>query len=363
ARATGLVAAATVLILFLLSAFEYSPSFREGPVGRERATAPRGTGTPAVPAVPSGSAPGPSASPSSSASPRDTAAGPPARPSAAAGPRRTGSATAPRKSPAASEPPGGAAPFIWSVDHHVWAADCNHAYIVDRPPAAVPPPPAMADSEAWARALGAVHKGDTLIRVTVQGRGERTVALRALRVRIADRRPPQRRNVYWTGPPCGGALAPRSFAVDLDATRPSARPMPGYDSGAEIPAVSFPYRVSARDPEVLLVVGRTVNCDCDWYLELGWSSGDRSGTVRIDDAGLPFRTSGVRDGPAYLYDDGTRRWVPADGGGGGEDESESESKGEGTRPHGVGSPVVRRRTIQREKVPAADRPHTLPLQR
>lgn len=105
-------------------------------------------------------------------------------------------------------------------------------------------------------------------------------------------------------------MTPRTFDVDLDAARPAARPMPGNDAGVEIPALSFPYRVSVRDPEVLLVTGRTVACDCDWYLELEWSSGDRSGTARIDDAGRPFRTSGVQDGPAHLYDTRAGRWFP-----------------------------------------------------
>ena len=50
---------------------------------------------------------------------------------------------------------------------------------------------------------------------------------------------------------------------------------------------ALPYRVSAQDPEVLLVTARTVTCDCRWYLELDWSSQGRSGTVRIDDARTP----------------------------------------------------------------------------
>lgn len=31
-------------------------------------------------------------------------------------------------------------------------------------------------------------------------------------------------------------------------------------------------RVSAEDPEVLLVTARTETRDCSWYLELDWSS-------------------------------------------------------------------------------------------
>jgi hypothetical protein len=72
----------------------------------------------------------------------------------------------------------------------------------------------------------------------------------------------------------------------------------------------MPYRVSARDPEVLLVNARTVGCDCRWYLELDWSSQGRSGTVRIDDGGRPFRTSGIAGLPRYVYDTSARQWKP-----------------------------------------------------
>ncbi|MFE7131358.1 hypothetical protein ACFVIM_10895 [Streptomyces sp. NPDC057638] len=115
------------------------------------------------------------------------------------------------------------------------------------------------------------------------------------------------------GMSCGGAMTPRRFDLDLDAARPAVRPVPGSDAGAVIPAVSFPYRVSVRDPEVFLVTARTVDCDCDWYLELEWSGGDRSGVVRIDDGGRPFRTSGTRGGPVHVYDTGLGSWFPLEG--------------------------------------------------
>lgn len=39
----------------------------------------------------------------------------------------------------------------------------------------------------------------------------------------------------------------------------------------------------------------------------------RTGTVRIDDHGRPFRTSGIKGLPRYWYgsDNGERQWVPA----------------------------------------------------
>ena len=72
----------------------------------------------------------------------------------------------------------------------------------------------------------------------------------------------------------------------------------------------LPYRVSAEDPEVLLIDARTRNCACSWYLELDWSSQGRTGTVRIDDHGRPFRTTGIDGLPRYEYDTSARRWVP-----------------------------------------------------
>ncbi|MER7665556.1 hypothetical protein [Streptomyces sp. NPDC096193] len=124
-------------------------------------------------------------------------------------------------------------------------------------------------------------------------------------------------------PGCGGSITPRLFDVNLDASRPVARSVAGNDAGDAIPALSFPYKVSAKDPEILLVTGRTVTCDCDWFLELAWSSGARSGTVRIDDHGRPFRTSGYQGKPVHEYDSGSRRWIPA----GSETDSETDADG------------------------------------
>ncbi|WP_334664476.1 helix-turn-helix transcriptional regulator [Streptomyces cyaneofuscatus] len=203
-------------------------------------------------------------------------------------------------------------PFTWTTDDHVWRYGCGHEYLVARPPGAVPPPPAEADAEPWAQALGAVHAGETGVRITLQGTGERAVVLEALRIRVVARRGPAEGRVHRMSSGCGGALTPRMFDVDLDTERPVARSVPGNDTGEPIAPVSFPYRVSAADPEVFLVTGRVARCDCDWVAELRWSGGGRSGTVRIDDGGRPFRTSGAPGRPVHDYDYGARRWVAAE---------------------------------------------------
>ncbi|NEC17354.1 transcriptional regulator, partial [Streptomyces parvus] len=176
-------------------------------------------------------------------------------------------------------------------------------------PTAVPPPPVQADAASWAGALGAVHAGETGVHITLQGRDERAVVLESLRIRVVERGSPAPGRVYRMSSGCGGSLTPRMFDVDLDASRPVARSVAGNDSGEPIEAVAFPYRVSVTDPEVFLITGRTVGCDCSWVAELTWSSGGRSGTVRIDDGGRPFRTSGVRGHSVLDYDTATGRWA------------------------------------------------------
>ncbi|MFJ6699372.1 helix-turn-helix domain-containing protein [Streptomyces sp. NPDC091272] len=227
-------------------------------------------------------------------------------------PTRTASAPAP-----ASTAPGRTAaplPFTWSIGSQLWEGGCGHTYLVDRGPRAVAPPPVAADSGAWAGTHGAVHGGEALVRITVQGRSPSdAVVLHALHVRVVDRAAPLPWNAYRMDNGCGGAVTPRHFAVDLDRPRPLARPVDGLDaSGAEvrkIPAVSFPYKVTSSDPEELLVSARTAGCDCRWYLELEWSAGGRTGTVRITDDGKPFRTSGTRGRPAYVHDSAEGRWI------------------------------------------------------
>jgi hypothetical protein len=201
-----------------------------------------------------------------------------------------------------------APPLTWTVNSQLWATGCDHDYVIDKAPRQVPPPPLPQDAAPWARTQGAVHGGQTLVDIAVQGRTNTAVVLEALRVRVVGRAAPMKGTVYFTGQGCGGDLDPRSFAVDLDMSRPIARPVQGGEGGTGTPARRMPYRVSAKDPEVLMIDARTVDCDCRWYLELDWSSQGRTGTERIDDHGAPFRTSGIEGLPQYWYANGG--WTP-----------------------------------------------------
>ncbi|MEV6540320.1 helix-turn-helix transcriptional regulator [Streptomyces sp. NPDC051665] len=202
------------------------------------------------------------------------------------------------------------APLTWTADSQVWEIGCDHDYVIDKAPKDVPPPPVQQDAGVWAATQHAVHSGQTNVEISVQGRSSTAVVLEALRVRVVGRTAPAPGTAYSMARGCGGDISPRYFGMNLDAHRPLVRPEPGGDMGKTVPAVHLPYRVSATDPEVLLVKARTGTCDCRWYLELDWSSQGRTGTLRIDDHGKPFRTSSIKGLPHYWY--GEHGWTPID---------------------------------------------------
>ncbi|MFD5619357.1 helix-turn-helix domain-containing protein [Streptomyces yangpuensis] len=262
---------------------------------------------------------GPSGSASAGQPPAETGAVPPepatgpatgsAPPSAPEG----GPVTAPDPSSASSPgpAPGRApvAPLKAAVRSHVWAAGCDHAYLTERGPESVAPPPVEADAPAWASAQRAVHAGSQIVEVTLHGTGGGAVVLEGLEVRVGARRTPPAWNVYQMSQGCGGGLTPAAFAVNLDAPRPLARPVAGNDAGNRQPAPAFPMRVSAAEPVVLRVEAVTTGCDCDWSLDLRWTSPAGSGTLRIDDGGRPLRTSAAGGRPVYGYALEQGRWA------------------------------------------------------
>ncbi|MER6287935.1 helix-turn-helix domain-containing protein [Streptomyces sviceus] len=205
-------------------------------------------------------------------------------------------------------------PLTWSANSQIWEGSCGHDYVIDKPPSQVPPPPLVQDAGTWAATQGAIHGRETKVQISVQGRSSTAVVLEALRVRITGRGSPAPGTAYAMDQGCGGGITPRGFDVNLDIDRPIAHAVAGNDTGQTVPAVQFPYRVSATDPEVLLVTATTQTYDCNWYLELDWSSQGRTGTVRIDDHGRPFRTSSIKGLTRLWYGTnaaGERAWVPS----------------------------------------------------
>ncbi|QKW28785.1 helix-turn-helix domain-containing protein [Streptomyces seoulensis] len=269
------VAAATALVVNLVPGDGQRPDGEQAAgaaVSAGRSSAERGGRSASPTGGTSSASPSPSRTASGSASPSSRLAPP--------------SAAAP-SSPSGAARPGGAsdaAPFTVGVTPYYWDLPCEQYFLIDRSPKNVPPPPPQQNAVGYASALGAVAADSQMVVLTVQGTGPETVVLQGLHVRVVSSGAKLSWNKYAMGDGCGGGVNTKSFDVSLDLGNPLAQPIAGQRN--------FPYKVSESDPEVFYVNGHTSGHDVRWYLELEWSSGDRHGTVRVDDHGKPFRTSG-----------------------------------------------------------------------
>ncbi|MGW1814348.1 helix-turn-helix domain-containing protein [Streptomyces sp. NPDC002125] len=207
---------------------------------------------------------------------------------------------------------GSGVPVNATISSYNWESPCGQYYLLDQDPDDVPPNPPSQDSRSWARALGGVDGGDMKLELTLQGKSEEAVVLNALHVRVLGREAALPWNAYSMGNGCGGGITPQTFDIDLDDSRPRSKPVAGEDAGVVVPAKDFPYRVSSTDVEVFHLDAHVEGHDVTWYLELEWTSGGRSGKLRIDDQGKPFRTSSIATRPEYYYRPDTAQWVPAE---------------------------------------------------
>ncbi|MFD7994037.1 helix-turn-helix domain-containing protein [Streptomyces mexicanus] len=293
------VAAATALVVNLVPGGSGGADRVRG-VG-EAVSAPASTAHTGGTAGASGSAsPSPSASRSGqgSATPSATASGGRSRAGTGAlgaGKASSGTGTG----DAGGADAAGPVPVTVATTPYYWHVPCEQSFLVDRSPQNVPPPPPQQDAVGWAAPLGAVAADHQTVVLTVQGTGARTVVLQALHVRVVSSGAPLTWNKYAMGDGCGGGVDTKSFDVSLDLGNPLAQPIAGQRP--------FPYKVSESDPEVFYVNAHTSGHDVRWYLELDWSSGERHGTVRVDDHGRPFRTSGSGK-PYYVQPLGRHEW-------------------------------------------------------
>ncbi|MFJ4842575.1 helix-turn-helix domain-containing protein [Streptomyces sp. NPDC088746] len=209
---------------------------------------------------------------------------------------------------------GGGVPVHATISSYNWESPCGQYYLFDQAPDDLPPAPPPQDTRSWARVLDGVDGGDMKLELTLQGTSGEAVVLNGLHVRVLGRNAPLAWGAYSMGNGCGGGITPQTFDIDLDDSRPRTKPVAGEDAGVVVPAKDFPYRVSSTDVEVFHLDAHVEGHDVTWYLELEWTSGGRSGMLRIDDGGKPFRTSSLKARPSYYYRSDTAQWVPEEWG-------------------------------------------------
>ncbi|MEU9125415.1 helix-turn-helix domain-containing protein [Streptomyces sp. NPDC048506] len=227
---------------------------------------------------------------------------------------RTPSPSAQPDAPGASRSPAGGgqgpAPRV-GISSYNWDEPCDVNYLLRQAPDHVPPPPPPQDVHSWARALGGIDGGHLRLQLTATGNADEAVVLTSLHVRVTAKHAAVPWRAYSMGDGCGSGVTPQSFEIDLDTDRPTAKPVAGQDGDVVVPAKGFPFKVSARDPQVLNLDLHTEGHDVSYYLEIGWSSGARQGTLRIDDGGKPFRISAITDHDRYSYRSDQSKWRPS----------------------------------------------------
>ncbi|WP_327235420.1 helix-turn-helix domain-containing protein [Streptomyces sp. NBC_01317] len=208
----------------------------------------------------------------------------------------------------AADPADGddAVPLNVATRPYIYDNPCSQHFLVDSEPEQVGPPASEQDAPRWAAAYGAVSSGEQRVALTVQGTGQDTVVLEALHVRVVTKGAPLAWNDYAMGVGCGGGVDTKSFDIDLDNGSPTVDVKNGQRD--------FPYKVSESDPEIFYITAHAAAHDVRWDLSLEWSSGSRRGTVHIDNAGTPFRTSAGAARPGYDYPLGGGEWIEREGG-------------------------------------------------
>ncbi|MFE3739844.1 helix-turn-helix domain-containing protein [Streptomyces sp. NPDC059134] len=276
------------------------------PSGGDGTRAADGTeaGAPAV-TTDTADTPAPSASDSASPSPSGKSPGPSA--SATEGPAEAAPGASRDGDGKGAAPADGAtgAPLNVAVRPYVYEDPCSQHFLVDSGPEQVGPPAGEPDAPRWAAAYGAVSSGEQRVALTLQGTGPNTVVLEELHVRIVGKRAPLAWNDYSMGVGCGGGVGTKSFDIDLDNGSPTVTVKNGQRD--------FPYKVSESDPEVFYIDARTTAHDVRWELSVKWTSGGRGGTVRVDNDGVPFRTSAGSARPGYDYPLGGGEWIEREG--------------------------------------------------
>ncbi|MET8020212.1 hypothetical protein [Streptomyces decoyicus] len=136
--------------------------------------------------------------------------------------------------------------------------------------------------------------------ITVSGKSEQAIVLKDLTFHVEERRPPLA-GIVIPDTACPSAFSYRSAEVKLNAQPPQWKPAGTRKEGDRSEPLSFPYKVTAADPEVLVVTVDPAGCHCTWWAELAWVSGNESGSALIKEGGRPFQTTSTKGLPAFTW--------------------------------------------------------------
>ncbi|MFY1651128.1 hypothetical protein ACN27J_09555 [Solwaraspora sp. WMMB762] len=187
---------------------------------------------------------------------------------------------------------------VATVDNH-----CRQTWITDKSPAEIPNP-SLGGIHDWVEALSAVHADSRGVTITVNATSEPQVVLRQIRaVVVGTREIPIPGTQIGIG--CGEAISYRYISANLDVEPPAMTSATfgeaEDESGVSLTPIRFPYEVDTSDAESFYIEAQTSRFDVYWEIEIDWSWNGRTGTIRVDDNGQPFRVSAAGNVTARCY--------------------------------------------------------------
>jgi len=140
------------------------------------------------------------------------------------------------------------------------------------------------------QSFGGIAAGGITLNVDLKGPKDHAVMLLGLDFHVTNRREPMKGVIVNHAEDCGAGGVFRYGSVNFDHrapywTTPQAIPA---DKVNFYKPLQFPYKVSATDPESLVIDINTKRCLCSWTATLRISDGSEQESVAIDDHGKPF---------------------------------------------------------------------------
>lgn len=158
------------------------------------------------------------------------------------------------------------------------------------------PRESAAQLEHWQSAHGVMGQDESL-RLTISGTDDRPVILQSITPVVLSRSDPMP-GWFTSDRGCGGVDV-REARVNLD-TDPATVTFDDGETPAT-PQAALTLQVSRTDVEVIDVVATSHRSTVEWALDITYTSDGRTGTIRVDDNGRPFRMSALADGRAEGY--------------------------------------------------------------
>ena len=169
-----------------------------------------------------------------------------------------------------------------------------------------PEPLTNAGVNQWQSAHHGIDGDETAIVVELQGISDQAVTIDPPQVVVDSKKEPVHGVVAQLSGGCGGELAHRVFAVNLDQQEPVATlepgsPYPPSQAGGRpsSQAASPSFTVSAGDPEYFVIIATTKKAFCKWFINLSWQSMGKSGTLKLQNTGKPFETTATDGDPVH----------------------------------------------------------------